>query len=168
MSNSTPKAPSVPTKLYSLTRFNIFVSAFAVNFAFNALLVLFVFPFGVSTGYEGSPTFSWEQAEIGATYLFGGVVPLLVALFLLIVVVATLWLVRWLSVHQHGWWSIVIVVAAFITGGLLWSSIKPAELASGLWPFAFLVAFTLVESLVEVAAAPFFTKMMSRQRGTNH
>lgn len=138
----------------------VFVSTFIVGLVFNIALITLVYTFGVSTGYEGEPSFSWDQLGNSMGLLFGGIPSLLGFVGGLAIVIAILWLVSWLSENGHPNWVRVAFVSTFVLGGIiLWPLFGTLGSVLGVFPFLGLIALSALEALIIMLFIP------SRKRG---
>jgi hypothetical protein len=124
--------------------------AFIVELVFNLLLIVFVFSFGVSTGFAaGQPTFGLDQVDTTFGALFGGTTSLLGLIGLLVVIGAILQLVRWLSKSGHHSWVLVVFILGVLAGGyLVWKVIDWSSFGIGFTPILVILGFTAIETIV--------------------
>lgn len=159
--------PAVPNPVV-VRKLRLFLTTFGVLIVAFLAFFVFVYSFGVSTGFEGQMSFSWDQLGATLGFLFGGVVPALAMIGGMAVVVALFWVVDWL--HRTGrrkrlllTFALGIIALGFAITPL--TQVDWANIGFGILPFLVLVAFTaLVSGVIVVALSP----IPSRKRDTNH
>ncbi len=160
----TTKTTIMPKMPLVLKRTRIFLSSFIVGLVFNIALIILVYTFGVSTGYEGEPSFSWDQLGNSMGFLFGGLPSLLGFIGGLAIFAVTLKLVDWLSKNGHHKWLLFAFIVGFVLGGIvLWPLISALGSVFGVLPFVGLIAFTALEAFITLLST-----LPSRKSDTTH
>jgi hypothetical protein len=122
---------------------------FVVLFLLNALLSTVIYSIGLATGFEGEPSWSWEQYGATLGGLFGDIPSLLALIGGIALFIFSFWVARKLSKSGHHNWLLVWYgIGIFGGGAIIYLWVDWSSFGFGFGPVLVLLAFTAVETLI--------------------
>lgn len=130
------------------------LAVFGVLFVVNILLATVVYSIGISTGYEGSPSWSWEQYGATLGGLFGDIPSLLALLGGLALFAGAAILAGWFARRQNVVGAVVwFLIGGFGGGYVLFQLVDWSSFGFGFGPVIALIVFTAVEEFLVLLLA---------------
>lgn len=126
---------------------------FAVMFVINSAFATIVYSFGLTTGYNGKPSWSWESYGETLGNLFGDIPSLLAMIGGIVVFAAAAALAGWFAHRQNTVGAVIWFIIGGIGGGLLLRLVDWSSFGFGFGPVIAIVVFTLIEEIIILVLA---------------
>lgn len=130
------------------------VALFVTLLIANVLLLTAVYSVGITTGYEGVPSWSWDSYTDTMGSLFGSFSSLVLLLIGVAFFAASVWIAVYLSKKgRHNWVGVWYFIGLVGGGAILYLLVDWSSFGFGFIPVIALIVFTTIEALIGTVLA---------------